>query len=105
MQSEDSKNLVTIVTLFGEIFWAFAFIFFFCEFGERVSYGFEEINDTLNNLDWYLFPIEIQRMIPTTMIFFQAPVVVRIVGSFACSRYVFDRVSAIVFFSSFKLSL
>lgn len=89
---------MALLTLFCQIFWSFAFVFFFCEFGERVSNGFEELNDSLNNLDWYLLPIEIQRMLPTAMIIFQSPVVVPVIGKFSCSRYVFDRVSATEFF-------
>lgn len=79
--------------LTGQIFWSFAFVFFICEYGERVSNGFEELNTTLNDLKWYLLPNEIQRMLPTAMISFQAPVVVPIVGKMTCSRYIFEKVS------------
>lgn len=83
--------------LFGQIFWSFVFVFFLCEFGERVSSGFEGLNETLNSLQWYSFPIEIQRMIPTAMIIFQAQTVIPIVGKISCSRYIFDKVSAEIF--------
>lgn len=87
------------MTLIGQIFWSFSFVFFFCEFGQRVSNAFEDLSDSLNELVWYLLPIEIQRMLPTAMIIFQSPVYVPVAGKISCSRYVFEKVSAIEYFT------
>lgn len=81
--------------LLCEMFWSFALIFIYCEFGERVSTGFSELNDAINQFNWYTFPIEIQRDLPIVMIFAQEPVVVSGFGNIACVRLTFKSVSAI----------
>lgn len=92
-------NPMVIMFLFCEVFWSFAFTLFFCEFGQRVTNEFEKLNDMIDELDWYTFPIEIQRMLPIIMIAAQEPVVIRGYGNIACVREVFGQVSAInVFF-------
>lgn len=70
-------------------FWSFAFIFFFCEFGERLSNGFRELNDMCYQLDLYLFPIEIRPMLPTILVVAQQPVLPQ-------TRDVFKQVSSIL---------
>lgn len=88
------------------MFWSFAFIFFFCEFGERVSNGFSELNDRFNQLDWYLFSIGIQRLLPTIMVVTQQRVVLRTFGNITCTRDMFKEVSPInVFITWIKLSV
>lgn len=47
----------------------------YSDFGERISGGFEEIHSAIEECDWYLFPIQIQRMLLTIMIADEAVVV------------------------------
>ena len=66
---------------------------FASEIGQRLSNGFEGIDDKINQIDWYLLPMEIQRILPTIMINTQQPVFVNCFGSLACSRDTLKRVS------------
>lgn len=84
---------MVIMFLLSEVIWSFGITLFFCEFGERVRNEFEGLNDMIDELDWYLFPMEIQRMLPIIMIAAQKPVVIRGFGNIACVREVFRKVS------------
>lgn len=75
--------------------YAFGVVFIICELGQRLTDAFEEINDEIDRFEWYLFPSEIQRMLPTIMISAQQPVVLECFGSIAGSRETFKRVSLI----------
>lgn len=75
-------------------FWAVILVPFSCEFGQRLSEAFGEIEKVLVQLNWYLLPIEVQRMLPTIIIFSQKPLYVRFFGSISCHREQFQKVSA-----------
>lgn len=70
----------------ASVFWSFAYIFLVCDFGERVSAGFGESYAVLCTFDWYLYPIDIQRMLHIIMISVQSPVVFRSFGNIPCTR-------------------
>lgn len=75
-----------LVTPITEMVWAFVFIFIYCEFGERVNYGFTEVYDTICHFDWYSLPMEIQKMLPTIIIASQEPINLHGFGDVKCSR-------------------
>lgn len=93
LQSQSTIDPVKIIILFCEMFWSFSLIFIFCDFGERVSSGFGEINDAISAFDWHLFPIGAQRMLPTILIVTQQPVALRGFGNVSFLREVFANVS------------
>lgn len=82
-----------MIILICEICWSFSLIFIFCEFGERASDGFDELDYVIGQLDWYTFPIEIQRKLPIVINIAQQPVVVRGFLNILCTREVFKKVS------------
>lgn len=47
----------------------------------------------IDALDWYIFPIEMQKMLPTILIEAQQLVALECFGSILCSREVFKQVS------------
>lgn len=71
-------------TVYG--FTAFSIILFISELGQIFGDRFERIDDKINELDWYLLPIRIQRMLPTMMITTQQPNFMKCFGSLTCSR-------------------
>lgn len=91
-----SNNLVALITLLCELFWAVAFVFICCEFGERVTDAFIRINDAIDQLNWYLFPTTLWKILPTIIIAVQDSVGLQCVGSISCSRSVFKKVSFIL---------
>lgn len=72
--------------------FSFVFMFMICELGQRMNDAFDKIDSTIEKLDWYLFPNEIQRMVPTIMAIAQQPVTLRCFGSIVCTRDVFKDV-------------
>lgn len=73
--------------------WTISLVYSACEIGQQVSNAFDEINDEIDLLDWYLYPIEIQRMLVPIMIYAQKPAVVNFFGSVECSREQVKKVS------------
>lgn len=73
-------------------FWAFCLVLVICEAGQKLSDSFEEVEDDFGQIDWYLLPLEIQRMLPTILIYLQDPMVVRFFGSLTCCRELFKNV-------------
>lgn len=76
------------------LLWINAIIFIFCECGERITIGFVEVNDEICQLKWYLFPYEIQRMMPNMMMATQEAVILKGCGNCSsCTREAFTNVS------------
>ena len=67
-------------------------MFIACEISQRVNDAFNGLNLTIHQFDWYLFPIEIQRMLPMIIVVAQQPVTLECFGSISCSREVFKNV-------------
>lgn len=67
-------------------------VFIACELGQRMTDAFDEINDTLDQSNWYLLPIEFQRILPMIMVNAQQPVFLECFGSIGCTRDVFKNV-------------
>lgn len=76
-----------------EISYAFGILFTLTELFQRIILAFDENNDMINQFEWYLFPIEIQRLLPMTMMFAQKSIQVKSFGSKACDRETFKSVS------------
>lgn len=70
----------------------FVVLLFTCELGQQVANRIEEINNEFDQLGWYLYPTEAQRMLPTIMINVQKPVDISCYGIFTCSREQFRKV-------------
>lgn len=81
-----------IVPIF-ELFWALTLVSLSCELGGRISNEFEEINDKINHLKWYLFPIKILRLMPMIMMSSQEWVGFACFGSIPCDRETFKKVN------------
>lgn len=77
-----------MVELSIKIVWVFAFIFCVFEFGERLTCGFEEINDVYDQCSWYLFPCKAQQMLIMLLKIAQKPVELRVFGSTSHSKMV-----------------
>lgn len=71
---------------------ALALTYIACELGQRMNDAFDKIDTTLDHTRWYMFPIEIQRMLPMIHLIAQQPVSLECFGSIACSRDVFKDV-------------
>lgn len=68
-------------------------LFVACELGFRASKLFTDLEDIALEFNWYQFPSETQRMLPTVLIVLQDPVAIECFGSFSCNRECFKQVS------------
>lgn len=65
----------------------------FCDLGESVSNGFDALDEAVCSGNWYTFPIEIQRILPTILLATQKPVLLRGFGNIPCLRETYRKVS------------
>lgn len=63
-----------------------------CEIGQRLTNAFGEVSYKFEQLDLYLLPAEIQRILPTILIGVQKPIVFECFGIVDGSREQFKRV-------------
>lgn len=75
-----------------EVIYAFGAFFIACELGQRVDQTFIECSDVINHLKWYLFPVDIQRVLPIVINFAQQPVIFECFGSTTIVRETFKGV-------------
>lgn len=83
-----------------ELCWSFGLIFVASELCQRISSAFDEIDYEVDQLSWYLFPIEIWRMLPMIIMSAQEPITFECFGSISCERITFKNVSKIINFLS-----
>ena len=74
------------------IFWTFALIFLFCVNGERISEQFESLGEEVEQCDWHLLPVNMQRMYLIFLSITQQPIHIRSYAGFICSRDTFKQV-------------
>lgn len=84
-----------MIIVFIELFTMLGLVFFTCEIGQRFSSGFDNINDVIDQFDWYSFPVEIKKMLPIIIQMAQQQVAIECFGSIMCLRDTFKKVSAI----------
>lgn len=94
MISKVSESAV-VYRLCMTIFWAFAFIFFVCEFGEMCRNEFDMFNDAIGYCKWYSLPMEIQRMIVILMANSQRSTTIHGCGNISCTRIACKKVNNI----------
>ena len=75
-----------------QVIYAFGVVFIACELGQRVNLAFVECSDMIDQFDWYLFPAEIQRLLPIILNFTQQPVEIKCFGSTTLDRETFKYV-------------
>ena len=63
-----------------------------------VTGSFADLNDAIYQLDWYTFPSEIQRMLPTLLMNAQQEVIIKGFGNMICKRETFKTVNSVIRF-------
>lgn len=80
------------------VLWIFAQFFLCCEFGERLTAEYDEIDNKISDSKWYRFPHDIQKLLPTLFIGTQQPVVLSGFGNFEWTRDSFKSVRVFLYF-------
>lgn len=92
-QSRQEIDYLALLVTISEVVDVIIAVGTACELGERTNEMFGAIDDTFNETDWYLYPIEVQRMLSAVMIVAQKPIYVELFGSVTASRETFRQVS------------
>lgn len=85
--------MLTLIEMAIEVFYSFCLVFIMCELGERLIHACNAIDDVISQLDWYLFPSNIQKVWPIIIVNSQKPICIPIFGRMNTSREAFQRVS------------
>lgn len=72
--------------------WSFGLVFVACEISQISCDALNEMDDDIGQLDWHLYSVEIQKMLPMIMENTQQPVIIKCFGSIPCSRETFKKV-------------
>lgn len=86
----------TLSFIFILILYGFTVVFFDCHLGQRSSDKWNEINLDIGQFQWYLFPNDLKRILPTIIVVAQKPVEMECFGSFSLSHETFKKVSGLV---------
>lgn len=81
---------LTFATILG--MWSYTLTFLQCEFGDRVAEQFWTFDNELEQCDWYLFPIDTQKMLAIAIAHAQQPVIVRGFANIKFTRDSFKKV-------------
>lgn len=86
-------NSAIIMILFAEMFWSSILVLIVCFLGQNVADAFEEIEDEINQLDWYRLRINMRQTMSIFINGAQQTASVEVFGSLSCDREAFKKVS------------
>lgn len=75
-------------------FLVFVMVFVSCEMGQQLTNIFEDIAIKFEQLNWYSYPMEFQRVLPTILIGAQELIIITCFGIFDGSREQLKRVNS-----------
>lgn len=88
---EDLTSALLIIVLL-EVSFAFGYMMIICDLCQRITDAFEELSETIYQLDWYSFPNEVQQILPIVINFTQQPIEFNCFGSTPLTRELFKLV-------------
>lgn len=89
---QTAEKFVELVISMDMTIWAFILIFIICELSERLTTRFNEIHNEILQCDWYIFPHDVQRILPIIMSGTQNPFLFTGIGNIVYTRDAFKRV-------------
>lgn len=87
-------NTVVLLELIIEGGYSFGLVLISCELGQQMTNAFDKLEVVMCELEWYLFSVKVQQMLPLLLIIAQEPVRLECFGSTACLRESFKKVCA-----------
>lgn len=93
IQTSNDDNLAALLITIIEVVYAFGVLLVSSELSHQNYQAFDDCHDVIQQFDWYLFPVEIQRLMPMIFNFTQEPVKVMCFGNIPCNRETFKYVS------------
>lgn len=92
-KSHDAINQMILWKAVFYGFWVCALLLLVGEVGQKLSEKFTEINGVMDQLNWYAYPREVKRMLPTILTNLQQPVIIKCFVFIFCDREYSKRVS------------
>lgn len=83
---------MALFTPIFDLFFTLVILCTVCELAGKMGSEFETFNDQIDQFDWYLMPLEIQKMLPLIMMDSQQEVGFTCFGSIMCNRETFRKV-------------
>lgn len=92
-QSRENDDAAGAINAFSRAIIFLPSLFLLCFIGERVTTSFDELNESVYAMTWYILPIKLQRgfLVPM-MAIVNKPIVLKGVSSLNCSHDTFKRV-------------
>lgn len=78
--------------MLGPISGAILWLYLFCYIGNHLTREFSRFGDEVYQLDWYMFPLQLQNNLPMALVLMQKNVYLEAYGGVGCTLKVFQRV-------------
>ena len=82
-----------LLIAFGYACYAFGVAFIACEIVQHICDAINSYDMHIGQTDWYLYPIELKKMLPVIINMAQKPVVIKGFGSMPTNRELFKKVN------------
>lgn len=99
-QNEAGDSTELLVST-AALIYPFGLVYVICELGGRLSYQFSDIDDIIGQFQWYLFPNDVQKLLPFVIMGAKQKVALRCFGSAMCNRATFKKVFGNIHFQIF----
>lgn len=96
LQSNGEIDTVEVLAILLFSSYAFGAVFIICELCQRMNNHYDDVDDMMGQLKWYLFPAKVQQILPMIIASVHEEVSVECFGSIACNRETFKRVNLIL---------
>lgn len=92
LNAQSGHNLVELCLPMVFLFWAFSANLMFCALGERLTSRYIRIDVEITNFIWYIFPLDVQKMLPILLNGTQDAIVLSGIGNVLCTHEAFKDV-------------
>lgn len=79
-------DIITAIQTLSLFFWSFFFVSIFCMLGEMVTNEFNKFHEEMCQLNWYLYPLELQQLYLIFIADTQQPAAIYGYGNIVCTR-------------------
>lgn len=92
-QCIEKHDVVLLFTSMSEMLSLLPFLFMMCHFGENVTIAFENLNESIYNISWYLAPVKLQKYLVPMLATSGESFYFESIASLNCSHQSFKKVN------------
>lgn len=86
-------NIFEMSKFFVQLVWSFVIILMSCEFGQKLTNAFDQIDYEFCRFNWYKLPFDMWQMLPILIAASQKSIGLCVFGSISCEREDFKKVN------------